>query len=158
MSVLPSAVNPIFLEHDFGHIPYYLYRVSRNDANSSAVYVGDSATLSYLQLLRMMVEGVAGPSPFTVDPRRHRIMENTMTVPSSFRPTHLLPDKQTAQVLVHSYFMNVRILYLRCITRYLLTSGRRTVFYKYLIVELFWIHWIPAIQIPSKLTPTGSVC
>ncbi|KAI9881117.1 MAG: hypothetical protein M1830_008275 [Pleopsidium flavum] len=76
------------------------------DPTGRLLYVGDSATLSYLQLLRMMVESVAGPSAFTVDPRRHRIMENTMTVPSSFRPTHLLPDKQTAQVLVNSYFMN----------------------------------------------------
>jgi len=79
----------------------------RTNADGLPVYVGDSATLSYLQLIRMMVEGVAGPSAFTVDPRRHRIMETTMTLPPNFRPTHLLPDKKTAQVLVNSYFVNV---------------------------------------------------
>jgi len=79
----------------------------RTNADGLPVYVGDSATLSYLQLIRMMVEGVAGPSAFTVDPRRHRIMETTMTLPPHFRPTHLLPDRQTAQVLVNSYFVNV---------------------------------------------------
>lgn len=78
------------------------------NADGLPVYVGDSATLSYLQLIRMMVESVAGPSAFTVDPLRHRIMETTMTLPPSFRPTHLLPDRQTAQVLVNSYFVNVQ--------------------------------------------------
>lgn len=77
------------------------------NADGLPVYVGDSATLSYLQLIRMMVESVTGPSAFTVDPRRHRIMEPTMTLPSNFRPTHLLPHRQTAQVLVNSYFVNV---------------------------------------------------
>jgi hypothetical protein len=34
----------------------YIKTYKLADANCSAVYVGDSATLSYLQLLRMMVE------------------------------------------------------------------------------------------------------
>lgn len=74
------------------------------------VYIGDSASLSYLQLIRMYVESISGPSPFTLDPRRHRIVENGFTLPANIRNTHLLPDKITAQVLVDSFFLNVSFL------------------------------------------------
>lgn len=55
-----------------------------------------------------MERGV-GPSPFTTDPRRHGIVENSITLPESIRRTHLLPDKATANVLVDSYFTNVSV-------------------------------------------------
>ena len=71
------------------------------------MYICDSATLSYLQLIRMIVDHVAGPSPFTLDPRRHRIMESSLTLPPGLRQTHLLPDRQTADILVSSFFTNV---------------------------------------------------
>lgn len=76
------------------------------DSTGRLLYLGDSATLSYLQLIRMIVESVAGPSPFTLDPRRHRIMENTITLPPYIRPPHILPDRQCADILVESYFTN----------------------------------------------------
>ena len=72
-----------------------------------AVYIGDSAALSYLQLIRIIVENVSGQSKFTMDPRRHRIMENTITLPPNIRPLQLLPDCQTAEILIESYFTNV---------------------------------------------------
>ena len=53
-----------------------------------------------------MVENVAGPSPFTNDPRRHRIVEGQFSLPSGFRHTHLLPDQRTARVLVDAFFVN----------------------------------------------------
>jgi len=71
------------------------------------VYIGDSATLSFLQLIRTIVDHVAGPSDFTQDPQRHRIVENTITLPKNIRRTHLLPDRQIANVLVDAYFTNV---------------------------------------------------
>jgi hypothetical protein len=77
---------------------------------SSSVYIGDSATLSFLQLIRMIVDNVAGPSPFTLDPRRHRIVENIITLPENIRHTHLLPDRQTANILVEAYFTNVSFM------------------------------------------------
>ncbi|KAF8863741.1 hypothetical protein BDZ45DRAFT_583241 [Acephala macrosclerotiorum] len=77
------------------------------DPTGRLLYIGDSATLSFLQLIRMIVDTVAGPSPFTMDPRRHRIVENTISLPENIRRTHLLPDRQTANVLVDSYFTNV---------------------------------------------------
>jgi hypothetical protein len=72
------------------------------------VYIGDSATLSFLQLTRIYVEDIAGgKNPFIQDPRRFKIVENTITLPPNIRRTHLLPDRQTANVLVESYLTNV---------------------------------------------------
>jgi hypothetical protein len=76
------------------------------DPTGRVIYIGDAATLSFLQLLRMMVETVAGPSPFTTDPRRHKIVEGQYSLPLGYRQTSLLPDKQTAQVLVDAFFVN----------------------------------------------------
>ena len=76
------------------------------DSTGRLLYLGDSATLSYLQLIRMIVESVAGPSSFTLDPRRHRIMENTISLPPYIRAPHILPDRQCADILVESYFTN----------------------------------------------------
>lgn len=86
-----------------------LYNSTRmlQDPTGRLLYVGDSATLSFLQLIRMIVDNVIGPTPFTLDPRRHRIVEGTSSLPTNFRRTHLLPDRQTAQVLVDAYFTNV---------------------------------------------------
>jgi hypothetical protein len=85
-----------------------IYSQSRmlQDPTGRVLYIGDSATLSFLQLLRMMVETVAGPSAFTNDPRRHKIVEGQYSLPSDFRHTHLLPDIQTALVLVDAFFIN----------------------------------------------------
>ncbi len=54
----------------------------------------------------MIVENVSGPSRFTQDPNRHRIVENAVSLPPHIRHTHLLPDRQTSNVLVDSYFTN----------------------------------------------------
>ena len=76
------------------------------DPTGRVLYIGDSATLSFLQLLRMMVESVAGGSPFTNDPRRHKIVEGQFSLPSDYRHTYLLPDIQTCRVLVDAFFIN----------------------------------------------------
>ncbi|KAI5867986.1 fungal-specific transcription factor domain-containing protein [Durotheca rogersii] len=76
------------------------------DMTGRLLYVGDSASLSYLQLIRMIVESVSGPSEFTVDPQRHNILENTILLPRDTRPTGVLPDKKTADILVESFFTN----------------------------------------------------
>jgi hypothetical protein len=85
-----------------------IYSQSRmlQDPTGRVLYIGDSATLSFLQLLRMMVETVAGPSPFTNDPKRHKIVEGQYSLPPGYRHTHLLPDIQTALVLVEAFFIN----------------------------------------------------
>lgn len=85
-----------------------VYTQSRmlQDPTGRLLYVGDSATLSFLQLLRMMVENVAGSSPFTNDPRRHKIVEGQFSLRPGSRHTHLLPDQGTARVLVDAFFIN----------------------------------------------------
>lgn len=79
------------------------------------VYLGDSATLSYLQFIRMIVESVDGPSQFTTDPSRHRLMEATATLPTGAKPPVLLPDRKTADVLVKAYFTNVSSFLFVCL-------------------------------------------
>jgi hypothetical protein len=54
----------------------------------------------------MMVESSAGTSPFTDDPRRHKIVEGQFSLPAGSRHTHLLPDQRTARVLVDAFFIN----------------------------------------------------
>jgi len=73
-----------------------------------SVYLGDSATLSYLHLFRYIVETISGPSAFTLDPRKEKIVENVVSLPAHVRPPCMKPDRQTAEVLVDSYFTNVR--------------------------------------------------
>lgn len=80
------------------------------DADQLLVYIGDSSTLSILQLIRIIVESTAGPilaSNFIHDPKRHRIMENIIDFPENTKLPCFLPDQETAQVLVESYFTNV---------------------------------------------------
>ncbi|KAK8056563.1 hypothetical protein PG993_001790 [Apiospora rasikravindrae] len=84
----------------------YPSRRMLQDSTGRLLYVGDSASLSYLQWIRMIVEGISGPSDFTTDPRRHMIMEATMSLPPPSTPSGVLPDRHTADVLVESYFVN----------------------------------------------------
>ncbi|WQF75939.1 hypothetical protein CDEST_00953 [Colletotrichum destructivum] len=76
------------------------------DPTGRLLYVGDSASLAYLQLIRMIVEASVGPSDFTMDPSRHKIMEATIVMPANVRPPHILPDRDTANALVESFFTN----------------------------------------------------
>ncbi|KAI1304395.1 fungal-specific transcription factor domain-containing protein [Xylaria venustula] len=76
------------------------------DSTGRLLYIGDSATLSYLQWIRMIVDHIYGPSEFTVDPRRHMIMENAISLPQDLRPTGILPDQGTANILINSFFAN----------------------------------------------------
>ena len=53
-----------------------------------------------------MVENAAGSSPFTTDPRRHKIVEGQLSLPAGARNVNLLPDQRTARVLVDAFFIN----------------------------------------------------
>ncbi|KAK2064494.1 fungal-specific transcription factor domain-containing protein [Colletotrichum caudatum] len=78
------------------------------DPTGRLLYVGDSASLAYLQFIRMIVEASVGPSDFTLDPSRHKIMEATIAMPANIRPPHILPDRDTANAMVDSFFTNTR--------------------------------------------------
>ncbi|KAK3333970.1 hypothetical protein B0T19DRAFT_142676 [Cercophora scortea] len=79
------------------------------DQTGRLLYMGDASTLSILQLIRIIVENTAGAeagSPFIDDPKRHRIMENIIDFPENKKVPASLPDKQTTDTLVDSYFTN----------------------------------------------------
>ena len=59
-----------------------------------AVYLGDSASLSYLDTIRRLVENTLGPSDFTNDPHRSKLLEGSIRVER--KPTHVLPDREAA--------------------------------------------------------------
>ncbi|KAL7809934.1 fungal-specific transcription factor domain-containing protein [Trichoderma gracile] len=76
------------------------------DPMKRLLYIGDSSTLSYLQLIRMIVFNTTGSSAFTDDPSRHHILEPvTATAPNSLIP-YMLPNKDVTNFLVQSFFVN----------------------------------------------------
>ncbi|KAM5364716.1 hypothetical protein ACJZ2D_011367 [Fusarium nematophilum] len=78
------------------------------DPTSRALFVGDSSALSYLFVIRTIVESVAGGSEFTEDPGRFKMSETPLTGSRVLRPPLELPDKKVAKMLVESYFLNTR--------------------------------------------------
>ncbi|KAK4171202.1 fungal-specific transcription factor domain-containing protein [Triangularia setosa] len=79
------------------------------DQSRRLLYIGDASTLSILQLIRIIVESTSGAemgSPFIDDPKRHRIQETIIDFPENTRVPTLLPDQETTQVLIASYFTN----------------------------------------------------
>ncbi len=79
------------------------------DETGRLLYVGDASTLSFLQLLRMVVETAVGPCSFSLDPRRHHIVETQLDLTLEKKLTYRLPDKETALILVESFFTNVSL-------------------------------------------------
>jgi hypothetical protein len=71
------------------------------------VYLGDSAILSFLQSIRRLVERKLGPSPFTLDSSRSRILEATISTSDSVQHNYALPNLESAQFMVESFFANV---------------------------------------------------
>lgn len=70
------------------------------------VYVGDSASLAYLQLIRIIVQARTGSNDFTDDPDRHKILEAPTEVLDNFKP-QILPDIETTRVLTDAFFIHV---------------------------------------------------
>ena len=75
-----------------------------------AVYLGDSAPLSGLQLLRAIVENSFGQCDFTTDPSRHKIMENVVELPGHNELPGVFPSLPASNALIESFFTNVRNL------------------------------------------------
>ncbi|CAK7262501.1 hypothetical protein SEPCBS57363_000090 [Sporothrix epigloea] len=91
-----------------------MFHTSRmlQDQKGRLLYVGDSATLSFLHLFRTMVEKITGESSFTNDPSRGNIYENAVSLPPSIPLPCMLPNRTTADVLIESYFVNTNSLIL----------------------------------------------
>ncbi|KAI8966821.1 fungal-specific transcription factor domain-containing protein [Daldinia sp. FL1419] len=76
------------------------------DGSGRLQYFGESASLAYLQLIRIIVGNVIDDSSFTEDPKRHNFVENIIQLPTGTRPSGVLPDRKTADILVESFFVN----------------------------------------------------
>ncbi|KAL2074526.1 hypothetical protein VTL71DRAFT_8304 [Oculimacula yallundae] len=118
---IPATVSNLVVIQDEEAVVYTNTRMLQ-DPTGRLLYIGDSAVLSFLQFIRMIVENASGPSPFTQDPMRHMIVENTVTLPPNVRHTYLLPDRQTADVLVNSYFTNTNGLVEVCHRKTFMTT------------------------------------
>lgn len=78
------------------------------EADYSLVYLGESASLSYLDTIRRVVESALGSSDFTRDALKHKIVEGSIS--TSRRATYVLPDREAAEFLLDSFFSNVSLL------------------------------------------------
>lgn len=55
----------------------------------------------------MIVETAVGPCSFSLDPQRHGLVENRPDLSIQKKLTYQLPEKETALILVQSFFTNV---------------------------------------------------
>ena len=78
------------------------------DPTGRLIYVGDAATITFLQIVRQIVESAVGGCALTQDPKRNEITEVHLKLPPDVHLTHQLPTKQTALILVDAYFTHVR--------------------------------------------------
>ncbi|KMU83742.1 hypothetical protein CIHG_01525 [Coccidioides immitis H538.4] len=74
------------------------------DGRGRLLYLGDSASLSYLDTIRRLVEKTVGVSDFTSDPHKHSLLE--LPISTGLKPTHVLPDREAAEFLLDSFFSN----------------------------------------------------
>ncbi|KAI1979187.1 hypothetical protein LOZ55_002243 [Ophidiomyces ophidiicola] len=74
------------------------------DGRGRLLYLGDSASLSYLDTIRRLVERTVGVSRFTSDPHKHSLLE--LSISAGLKATHVLPDRETAEFLIDSFFSN----------------------------------------------------
>ncbi|WEW58226.1 hypothetical protein PRK78_003694 [Emydomyces testavorans] len=72
------------------------------DGRGRLLYLGDSASLSYLDTIRRLVEKTIGVSRFTSDPHKHSLVE--LSISAGLKPTHVLPDREVAEFLIDSFF------------------------------------------------------
>ncbi|KAH6672312.1 fungal-specific transcription factor domain-containing protein [Halenospora varia] len=81
------------------------------DGGGRMLYLGDSATLSFLQSVRRLVASHLGRSSFTTDSNRHKILEVATSVSPSYQHNYSLPDLETAQYLINSAFESITGLF-----------------------------------------------
>ena len=73
----------------------------------TSVYVGDSASLSFLQALRNLARRHFGSSNFTTDVSRSKIIERGLKNLAKSPTTQVLPDRSIADRLIESFFQHV---------------------------------------------------
>ncbi|KAH7170321.1 fungal-specific transcription factor domain-containing protein [Dactylonectria macrodidyma] len=98
--MLPGPIGRFCKQHVFLKTLAISYLILR------LVFVGDPATFTYLQAIRVKVEEVAGPSQFTLDSQRHSIIEPCVNTPDQIPNTPMLLEKKVVDLLVKYYFTN----------------------------------------------------
>ena len=101
---------PDHRNHDDGHGEADNQTMSRmvRDPTGRSIYVGDAATITFLQIMRQIVQSNVGDCALTQDPKRNEITETHLKLPTDVHLTYQLPRKQTALILVDAYFTHVR--------------------------------------------------
>lgn len=101
---------PHHRDHDDGHGEADNQTMSRmvRDPTGRQIYVGDAATIAFLQIIRQIVESNVGVCALTQDPKRDELTEVHLKLPANVHLTYQLPEKQTALILVDAYFTQVR--------------------------------------------------
>lgn len=79
-----------------------------HDNTGRMLFIGDSATLSYLHTLRQLIEGLMGSCALTTDPHRYKMVELSVAAPPSYMMTSVLPDMEAAMFLVDAFFANTK--------------------------------------------------
>ena len=102
--------SPDHRNHDDGHGEADNQTMSRmvQDSTGRPIYVGDAATITFLQIIRQIVESNVGVCALTQDPKRNEMIEVHLKLPADVHLTYQLPQKQTALILVDAYFTHVR--------------------------------------------------
>ena len=102
--------SPDQRNHEDGHGEAENHTMSRMvlDPTGRQIYLGDAATVTFLQIIRQMVERIVGECPLTQDPKRNELTEVHLKLPAGVHLTHQLPQKQTALILVDACFTHVR--------------------------------------------------
>ena len=102
--------SPNQRNHEDGHGEAENHTMSRMvlDPTGRQIYLGDAATITFLQIIRQIVESTVGECPLTQDPKRNQLTEVHLKLPADIHLTHQLPQKKTALILVDAYFTHVR--------------------------------------------------
>ncbi|KAK5990037.1 Filamentous growth regulator 27-like protein [Cladobotryum mycophilum] len=80
-------------------------RMLEDEANR-LLYIGDASSISFVQLIRMLVDHTTGSSPFTLDPLRHKMLDLPAPIPQTSMVPYILPDRETSNLIVQSFFTN----------------------------------------------------
>ncbi|KAF2668195.1 hypothetical protein BT63DRAFT_270332 [Microthyrium microscopicum] len=85
-----------------------VYSQSRmlEDSNNRLLYIGDSATLAFIGLLRNSIEPLVPGCDFVSDPRRHMITEPQLTVIGKTPLNNMFPTQSTAKLLTRYFFLH----------------------------------------------------
>jgi hypothetical protein len=85
-------------------------------ADPRSVYLGDTSTLAFLELVRHQVSNIASESDFVADGEKFNLVEHLVQIPPSAKTPCPFPDRDITLYLVKAFFTHVRTLCPRWMT------------------------------------------